>query len=43
MRFFLQFHNPLIYILLAASAIKLAMDGSSWKSFWRTVWSCPRR
>jgi Ca2+-transporting ATPase len=27
MRFLLQFHNPLIYILLAASGIKLAMGG----------------
>ena len=27
LRFLLQFHNPLIYILLAAGAIKLAMGG----------------
>jgi len=27
MRFLLQFHNPLIYILLAAGAIKLLMGG----------------
>jgi Ca2+-transporting ATPase len=27
MRFLLQFHNPLIYILLAAAGIKLAMGG----------------
>ena len=27
MRFLLQFHNPLIYILLAAGGIKLAMGG----------------
>jgi len=27
MRFLLQFHNPLIYILLAAGGVKLAMGG----------------